>query len=115
MSGYAEIQTVQRNEATGDALAFATNSIVYRYPWGLARFEERIEHRTSDIDPARSSVTGIYALVEELENRTIRLEQDVEFKSDPENFRMIFTRRLKVNGKIMHEKHWDEIFPRDFQ
>jgi hypothetical protein len=115
MSGYAEIQTVQRNEATGDALAFATNSTAYRYPWGLARFEERIEHRTSDIDPARSSVTGIYALVEELENRTIRLEQDVEFKSDPKNFRMIFTRRLIVNGEIVHEKHWDETFPRDFQ
>jgi hypothetical protein len=115
ISGYAEIRNIKRNEATGDAFALATNSTTYRYPWGLKRFEERIEHRTSDIDPARTSVTGIYALVEELENRTIRLEQNVEFKSDLKNFRMIFIRRLKVNGKIMHEKHWDEIFPRDFQ
>jgi hypothetical protein len=115
ISGYAEIRTIQRNELTGDAFGLATNSTSHRYPWGRARFEERLEHRTSDLNPARTSVTGIYALVEKLENRTIRLEQNVEFKSDPKNFRMIFTRRLIVNGKIMHEKHWDEIFPRDFQ
>jgi hypothetical protein len=115
LSGYAEIQNIQRNEATGDAIAFATNATSYRYPWGLTRFEERIEHRTCDLDPARTSVKGIYALVEELKNRTIRLEQDVEFKSDPKNFRMIFIRRIKVDGEIVHEKHWDEVFPRDFQ
>ena len=115
MSGYAEIHNIQRDEATGEAIAFATNATGYRYPWGITRFEEQIEHRTSDIDPARTSVTGTYALVEELEDRTIRFEQDVEFKSDLENFRMIFNRRVKVNGKIMHEKRWDKIFPRDFQ
>ena len=75
----------------------------------------RIPKRPSRSNPARTSVTGIYALVEELEDRTIRLEQDVVFKSDLENFRMVFTRRVKVDGKITHEKHWDEIFPRDFQ
>jgi putative CocE/NonD family hydrolase len=115
MSGYAEIQSVQRNKATGEAVASATNATSYRYPWGLTHFEEQIEHRTSDIDPAVSSVIGTYALVEELENRTIRLEQKVEFKSDLENFHMLFTRRLKVDGKITHEKYWDKIFPRDFQ
>ena len=115
VSGYAEIQSIKRDEASGDAFVIATNQTGYRYPWGLERFEERMEHRTSDLDPAQSSVRGIYALVEELKDRTIRVEQEVEFKSDPENFRMIFIRRLKVNGKIMHEKHWDETFPRDFQ
>lgn len=115
ISGYAEIQAIQRDEVTGEAFGFATNSTSYRYPWGLERFEERIEHRTSDHDPARTSVIGTYALVEELKDRTIRLEQDVEFKSDPENFRLIFTRRLRVNGEIVQEKHWDKTFPRDFQ
>jgi putative CocE/NonD family hydrolase len=115
VSGYAEIQSIQRDEASGDAFVIATNQTGYRYPWGLERFEERMEHRTSDLDPAQSSVRGIYALVEELKDRTIRVEQEVEFKSDPENFRMLFTRRFKVNGEIVHEKHWDETFPRDFQ
>ncbi len=115
ISGYAEIQTIQRDELTGEAFGLATNTTSYRYPWALERFEERIEHRTSDIDPARTSVTGNYALVEELRDRTIRLEQDVKFMSDRKNFRLMFTRRLKVNGEIMHEKHWDEIIPRDFQ
>jgi hypothetical protein len=115
MSGYAEIRNIERDEATGDALALATNTTAYRYPWGVERLEERIEHRTNDLDPAKSSVRGIYALVEQLKDRTIRLEQDVEFKSDPKNFHMTFIRRLKVNGKTLHEKQWDETFPRDFQ
>ena len=41
--------------------------------------------------------------------------QKVEFKSDLENFRMVFICRVKVDSKITHEKCWDEIFPRDFQ
>ena len=53
--------------------------------------------------------------MEELEKRTSRLEQDVEINSELKNLRMIFTRRLKVNGEIEHEKHWDETFPRDVQ
>jgi hypothetical protein len=114
-TGYAEIRNVDRNEATGDAVAAAKNISAYRYPWGVERLEELIEHRTNDLDPARSSVRGVYALVEQLKDRTIRLEQDVLFESDPENFYMTFIRRLKVNGKTLHEKQWNETFPRDFQ
>ena len=58
---------------------------------------------------------GIYAVVKEVEGRIIRLEQDVEFESDLEDFRMKFVRRIKVNGQLLHEKNWDEVFPRDFQ
>jgi predicted acyl esterase len=115
VSGYAEIRSIDRDENSGDALGVATNSTSGRYPWGLEHFEERLEHRTSDLDPARTSVKGIYALVEELKDRTIRMEQEVEFKSDPDNFYMDFTRRLKVNGETVHEKNWKETFPRDYQ
>jgi hypothetical protein len=115
ISGYGEIQSIERDEATGNAFGVATNQTSYRYPWGLEHFEERLEHRTSDLNPAETSVTGIYALTEELKERTIRVEQNVVFKSDPKNFRMIFKRRIKVDGKVMHEKTWDEVFPRDFQ
>ena len=43
------------------------------------------------------------------------VEQDVEFKSDEENFRLIFVRRIKVNGETLHEKSWKEVIPRDYQ
>jgi putative CocE/NonD family hydrolase len=115
VSGYAEIKSIDRDPSTGAAFGVAPNTTSSRSPWGLERFEERIEHRTSDTDPSRTSVKGIYALVEELKDRTIRMEQEVEFKSDPDNFTMDFTRRLKVNGETVHEKNWKETFPRDFQ
>ena len=114
-TGYAEIKSIQRDEVTGEAFTVATNATSHRYPWGLGHFNERVEYRTCDLSPAKSSFTAEYALVEELKDRTIRLDQDTGFKSDLKNFYMTVIRRLKVNGKTLHEKQWDETFPRDFQ
>ena len=115
LTGYAEIETVQHDAKTGEAFGVATNSGAYQYPWGVERFEERIEHRTSDANPAKTSVKGIYALQEELPGRLLRFEQDVTFRSDLENFYLTFKRRVLVNGKLEHEKEWKETIPRDFQ
>jgi putative CocE/NonD family hydrolase len=115
VSGYGEIDAVQKDPQTGETFGVATNSGGQRYPWGTETFEEWFEHRTSDSNPAHTSVTGTYALVQELTDRTLRFEQDVVFSSDLENFRLVFTRRLKVNGQVVREKHWDELIPRDFQ
>ena len=115
VSGYAEIKSIQRDEQSGAAFGIAINATSFRYPWGLEHFEERLEHRTSDLNPAETSVIGIYAVAIDLKDRTIRMEQNVVFKSDLKNFHMNFIRRLKVNGETLHEKQWNETFPRDFQ
>ena len=115
VSGYAEIKSIQRDEQSGAAFGIATNATSFRYPWGLEHFEERLEHRTSDLNPAETSVIGIYAVAIDLKDRTIRMEQNVVFKSDLKNFHMNFIRRFKVNGETLHEKQWNETFPRDFQ
>ena len=115
VSGYAEIKSIQRDEQSGAAFGIATNATSFRYPWGLEHFEERLEHRTSDLNPAETSVIGIYAVAIDLKDRTIRMEQNVVFKSDLKNFHMNFIRRFKVDGETLHEKQWNEIFPRDFQ
>ena len=115
VSGYAEIKSSQRDEQSGAAFGIATNATSFRYPWGLEHFEERLEHRTSDLNPAETSVIGIYAVAIDLKDRTIRMEQNVVFKSDLKNFHMNFIRRFKVDGETLHEKQWKEIFPRDFQ
>lgn len=115
ITGYAEIDKIMRDEETGDAYGYARNGTSTRFPWGKEHFEELITHRTSDANPAETSVTGKYAVVKEVDSRTLRLEQDVEFKSDEKNFRLIFIRRIKVNGEVLHEKRWDETIPRDFQ
>ena len=115
VSGYGEISAVQQDPQTGDVFGEARNSGGMRYPWGVERFEERIEHRTSNTDPARTSVKGTYTLVQELEGRTLSFEQEVEFSSDATQFRLIFKRRARVDGEVLHEKEWDEVIPRDFQ
>jgi putative CocE/NonD family hydrolase len=114
-TGYGEIEAVKHDAKTGEAFGIASNSGAYRYPWGVERFEERIEHRTSDSNPANTSVKGIYALQEELPDRLLRFEQEVMFRSDLENFYLTFKRRVLVNGVMKHQKEWKETIPRDFQ
>ncbi len=114
-TGYAAITEIKHDPETGEAYGFATNSGATRYPWGIKRFEEEIEHRTSDTDPSITSVTGRYALTEELEDRTLRFEQDVSFTSDEENFYLRFHRSVLVDGELFKEKTWDEEIPRDYQ
>ena len=115
ITGYAAITEIKTDPVTGEAYGFATNSGATRYPWGIERFEEEIEHRTSDEDPANTSVIGRYAVTEELEDRTLRFEQDVSFTSDEENFYLKFDRRVYVDGELYGENEWDEAIERDFQ
>ena len=114
-TGYAAITSIQEDPETGEALGIATNTGATRYPWGIERFEEEIEHRTSDTDPAKTSVVGRYKLTEELEDRVLEFEQTVDFRSDAENFNLSFHRWVLVNGEVFAEKTWDEVIPRDFQ
>lgn len=115
ISGYAAITSIQRDANTGEAFGIAENSGATRYPWGIERFEESIEHRTSDDNPSKTSVVGRYALIEELRDRTLRFEQEVSFSSDDRSFRLIFDRRVLEDGKLIREKRWDETIPRDYQ
>jgi len=115
ITGYAAITEIKTDPETGEAYGLATNSGATQYPWGIERFEEEIEHRTSDENPANTSVTGRYALTQELEDRTIRFEQDVSFTSDEENFYLRFDRRVLVDGELTGENQWEETIERDFQ
>ena len=115
ITGYAAINTIKHDPDTGEAYGMATNTGATQYPWGIERFEEEIEHRTSDDNPANTSVIGRYKITEELEDRTLDFEQNVEFKSDKENFYLTFHRWVSINGELYKEKVWQEVIPRDFQ
>ena len=115
ISGYAAINSIQHDPDTGEAFGVATNTGATQYPWGIERFEEEIEHRTSDENPAYTSVIGRYKITEELKDRTLDFEQNVEFKSDEENFYLTFHRWVSINGELYKEKVWQEVIPRDFQ
>ena len=115
ITGYAAITEIKLDSVTGEAYGVATNSGATQYPWGIERFEEEIEHRTSDTNPSKTRTQGRYALIQELKTRTIRFEQDVTFASDSDNFRLKFDRRVLVNGELYKAKSWDEVIPRDYQ
>ena len=115
VTGYAAIETIQRDELTGEAIGIATNQGVTKYPWGVEYFEEEIEQRTRDDDPANSIVVGRYKITQELSDRVLTFEQNVEFKSDPENFNLKFHRWILVDGEKQRERIWEEAIPRDFQ
>jgi putative CocE/NonD family hydrolase len=115
ITGYAAITEIRRDPDTGEAVGVAHNSGATRYPWGVERFEEEIEHRTSDDEPARTSVIGRYKLTEELADRELEFEQRVEFSSDLQNFYLTITRSVSVDGSVYREKSWRETLPRDYQ
>ena len=115
ITGYASITEIHRDSETGEAYGVASNSGATKYPWGIERFEEEIEHRTSDSNPAVTSVIGRYKLTEELADRTLDFEQTVEFRSDTENFYLEFHRWVLVDGELFAEKRWQEEIPRDYQ
>jgi putative CocE/NonD family hydrolase len=115
ITGYAAITEIQLDPETGEAFGVASNSGATKYPWGIERFEEKIEHRTSDSNPAHTSVVGRYKLTEELADRILDFEQTVEFRSDSENFYLEFHRWVLVDGELFAEKRWAEEIPRDYQ
>ena len=115
ISGYAALTSIEQDPETAEAFGVASNTGATRYPWGVERFEEEIEHRTSDTNPARTSVVGRYKLTEELKDRLLEFEQTVDFRSDEENFYLKFHRWVLVNGELHTEKTWEDVIPRDFQ
>ncbi len=115
VTGYAAIKTIKRNAITGEASGIATNQGATKYPWGVQRFEEKIEQRTFDSDPANSIVIGRYKITQELSDRVLSFEQNVEFKSNLENFNLKFHRWVLVDGEKYKERVWEETIPRDFQ
>jgi hypothetical protein len=114
-SGYAVITSIQHDTDSGEAFGFARNTGAERYPWGVELFDEEIEHRTSDTNPARTSVVGRYKLTEQLKDRTLDFEQTETFTCDAENFHLKFHRWVLVNGEMFREKTWEEVIPRDYQ
>ena len=115
VTGYAAIETIHRNEETGEAIGIASNTGANKYPWGIAYFEEEITQKTNDNDPANSLVVGRYKITQELDDRTLVFEQDVEFKSNVRDFNLRFHRWITVDGDKRYEKTWEETIPRDYQ
>ena len=106
---------MDRNPQTGEVRVFATNTGGTRYPWGVERYKETIEHRTSDAKPEATSVLGTHRMDVELPGRKLTWEAELSFRSDSDNFYYDYLRRLSENGTVIREKTWTDTIPRDFQ
>ncbi len=67
------------------------------------------------ITPRNTSVRGEHWTEVELEDRTLKWESELLFRSDLDNFYYTYTRRLLENGELIREKTWRDTIPRDFQ
>jgi putative CocE/NonD family hydrolase len=114
-SRYGEVSSVDRNPQTGEVRVLATNASGTRYPWGVERYQETIEHRTSDEQPEATSVLGTHRMDVELPGRILSWAAELSFRSDSSNFYYSYRRRLSENGKLIREKTWTDTIPRDFQ
>jgi putative CocE/NonD family hydrolase len=115
VSGYGEISSIDRNPQARTAKVTARNGALSRAPWGTERFEETITHEASDEHPEATSVRGEHRTTVELPDRTLVWESQVWFRSDRENFLYDYTRRLLENGRLVREKTWKDVIPRDHQ
>jgi hypothetical protein len=115
VSGYGEISSIDRNPQARTAKVTARNGALGRAPWGTERFEETITHEASDDHPEASSVRGEHRTTVELPDRTLVWESQVWFRSDRENFFYDYTRRLLQDGRLVREKTWKDVIPRDHQ
>jgi hypothetical protein len=112
-SGYGEISEVRRNPQTGAVTAVATNTGSARQPWGIERYQERIEHSTSDAHPENTSMTGTHRMEVDLSDRKLRWEADLVFRSDLTGYDYEYVRRVYENDRLLREKRWTQRFPRD--
>jgi putative CocE/NonD family hydrolase len=115
LSGYPEVTTIVRDARRESVRVNQVDSGASAYPWGEVRFEHNIAHEASDRDPANASVRSTYTTTAVLENRTLRWEGTLEFRSDAEAFFYTFNRKLFRDDELLREKTWQETIPRDHQ
>jgi predicted acyl esterase len=115
ISGYGEISSIDRNPQRGTTRVTATDAGAVRYPWGESRSTETIIHEAEDAHPEKTSVRGEYSTTVTLQDRMLRWEMRVHFRSDRENFYYMGVRRLLKDGVLLRERSWEKTIPRDCQ
>jgi hypothetical protein len=115
VSGYSELAKVERDEQRGTAKVVMENETATEYPWGIVEIAEHTTHTTNDLNPADTSVVGEYTITVRLPDRVLEFKGVLDFKSDRDNFHLVYTRWLHRDGELIREKTWRENFARDSQ
>ena len=112
LSGFAEINTVTRDERTQTTTVLATNSGSDAYPFGTISYTESITHQVSDLTPAKAMVESTYTITVDAAGHQRTYTGLLLFTSDRDNYYYNYTRRLEEKGQVLKEKQWLETIPR---
>ncbi len=113
ISGYAETRSIERIPVSSKTRIKSWGASGSVHLGTTIKYSEEMVHEAHDKDPARASVTCMTRYTIELDNRTLILEGDLTFTSDPEVFLYVYTRRVLEDGQLLRERTWEEAIPRD--
>jgi hypothetical protein len=85
------------------------------YPWGKRTHHEQLSYEVEDAHPEVNRVRGTADSTFQLKNRTVTYRGELEMHSDLKNFYYSYKRELVENGRLIREKRWEEVIPRDHQ
>ena len=119
--GYSDLPGVSHeypiyyNETTGEAVSswgddtrFKINSTIYRYV-------ENNTWQVNDNDPAHTFYTAFRSDIVTTDTRLLNLTDVYFLASDEKTFNLTLIRTLKENDKLIREKTWNNLIPREFQ
>ena len=86
-----------------------------QYSWGKQTHHEQLTYDVEDAHPETNVVIGDSDTTFELAKRTLLYRGHLEMRSDPKNFYYEYHRELLENGRVIREKKWKEVIPRDHQ
>ena len=107
--------TLERDEANHKATVRWRGKSETTYPWGKENDFENLTYGVDDAHPEVSTVRGEVESIYALKGRELRWRGHLSISTDQKNFYYKYTRELLKDGKLIRQKNWEEIIPRDHQ
>jgi hypothetical protein len=86
-----------------------------QYPWGKRTHHEQLSYEVEDAHPDVNVVRGDSDSTFHLQGRTLLYRGHLEMRSDWKTFYYTYHRELLQNGRVIREKTWQDVIPRDHQ
>lgn len=106
---------LQRDEGRQKTTVVWKGKSQTEYPWGKETDYEQLTYDAEDAHPATNSVRGEAESIYELKGRVLSWRGHLSVTSDEKNFFYKYTRELLKDGKMLKQKTWQEVIPRDHQ
>jgi hypothetical protein len=113
--GLPTYHPLRRNEQTGEVSIKNEAKGSYEVQGRTYTWQDTFTRQTNEHDPSQSRFLGTSERKVKLSKRIVSLSVRIDMQSTRTDFHIILSRKLYENGKLVKEKVWDEVIPRDFQ